>query len=42
MNGTAILFMLFGMLFLWGGLTTAIIHNQHAEKRLGKEENYHS
>lgn len=36
MNGVAILFMLFGMVFLWGGLTVAIIHNQREEKRLGK------
>lgn len=40
MTGAAIIFMLFGMVFLWGGLTVALIHNQKAEKRLGKAENY--
>lgn len=42
MNASAIIFMLLGMIFLWGGLAAAIIHNQRAEKRLGKEENYHA
>lgn len=41
MSGGAIIFMLFGMIFLWGGLATALIYNQRAEKRLGKDEYYH-
>lgn len=41
MSGPAIIFMLFGMIFLWGGLTVALWYNQRAEKRLGKEEYYH-
>lgn len=40
MNGTAIIFMLFGMIFLWGGLAVALWHNQKVEKQLGKEETY--
>lgn len=35
MSGAAIIFMLFGMAFLWGGLTTALIHNQKMDKIMG-------
>lgn len=32
MSGSAILFMIFGMLFLWGGFATAIIHSSKKSK----------
>lgn len=32
MSGTAIIFMLFGMAFLWGGFATAIIHSTKKSK----------
>ena len=36
----AIIFMLLGMIFLWGGLISALIHNQRAQKGIDKSENY--
>ncbi|HHT21644.1 MAG TPA: methionine/alanine import family NSS transporter small subunit [Tissierellia bacterium] len=36
MSGAAIIFMLFGMIFLWGGFTTALI----TSSRRGKKFDY--
>lgn len=35
MGGAAIAFMLFGMAFLWGGLTVSILHYMKMDKLAG-------